>query len=561
LSGRINGPAFAEPIIRRVADRDVDSDAAKPGETSVLGGGEFHLHRVSGRRRGGLVPLAAELAGRSENLRIQGVIALRRIVHLHERLGAFINGPITIVIDPIGGLDGTRMDRGVGIDAVGVVGHVTRGLGGGHGRSRTALAVTVVIPVYIIRQRCCVLIDTPITIIVDVVVGLSDARMDSSIGVVAVAGLAYISSGRLRATRYRCRTVDTVAIAIGVAIPVGGGDAFVDSTDTVVVDTITNLDSAWVDRGLGVIAVAVTRDVPRRLQTSRLHTASAACPITIAIAIAIPDGDRGTVLVNAAIAVVVDAVTLLDGARIDAGFGVIAVPRDRRPNESRVVRDFGATGRRGSTAGTPVPIVIQILVQRVEGQTFVGAAIAVIVGAVAGLGGAGIDGGIAIIAVHVVVETVVIRVIVGRCRGRGGDWRRRGGRRSGVIAVEIAAVAVLIHTILTDLESTGIGRGIVVVAVDLIGATIAVDVLGLVVVSGSGTGRDGLGGMLTVVDRDIARTTTDRQTGKESDKTGYESQARKLHWNSLRCGGKLIYPSTRQTPGSIFKQAFRHPIF
>ncbi len=224
------------------------------------------------------------------------------------------------------------------------------------------------------------------------------------------------------------------------------------------------------DTRVTVVAVAAVGDVAAGSGASALGEAGVA--VAVAVAIAVPDGRvHRVVLVRAPVAVVVHAVTILGGTRVCAGVTVVTIA---------AVRAVAAGGRAsvGAAAAVTVAVTVGVSVPgggaHDAGVIVVREPVTVVVGAVAGLGSAGIHRGAAIVTVGVVGHVAA-------------GFLTSGGAAAGVaVAVAIVvcvpgartrharivvvgqAVAVVVIAV-ADLAGTGVNGGVTVVAVAVIG--------------------------------------------------------------------------------------------
>jgi hypothetical protein len=226
-----------------------------------------------------------------------------------------------------------------------------------------------------VAVRVDAVVDDEVAVVVLVVAGLGSARKISGIRVVAVAR------------------------AGGPAVAVRVREALVHRAVAVVVGVVAALVRVGADRGVGVVAVAV----------AGRH----------AVAVLVD------VLVHLAVAVLVDAVLAdLVRPRVDgrvlvvAVAGLLHVPFGRRAGQLRAV-----------DVAPAVPVLVGVVraLRLVLVGVLVDLAVAVVVLAVAELGVTGEDGGVGVVAVEQVVDSVV--VAVGAGFGAGGQ--RQGGEREG----------------------------------------------------------------------------------------------------------------------------------
>ena len=281
--------------------------------------------------------------------------------------------------------------------------------------------------------------------------GVGVVAVDTGCGAVAVlivplvhltVAVVVASVADLRRAGMDCRVgVEAVVIGdVAVGVEVERAAPLVHVAVAVVVDRVAGLVGAWVACRVGIVAV-VHRERPVAV---------------VVLAAVVDDG----------VAVVVVAVAGLGRARPGVGVGVVAVLAGV-PTVSvdvghhriaalvdepvavvvhTVVAVLGGARVHGGVVGSAVVRIgeaVAVLVGAAVGT--VGRAVAVVVEAVAGLGRAGMAGGVGVVAVHVAGGTVAV-----------------GVDRTAVVR---HAVAVLIDAIGAQLWRRGVHRGIAVVAV------------------------------------------------------------------------------------------------
>ena len=152
-----------------------------------------------------------------------------------------IDRAVTVVVEAIAELGRGRVDRAVGVVAVGGVGNVAGGLRAGvHGRGGVAVQVRVVVQVPGERVQGARLVDRAVTVVVEAIAQLGGGRVDRAVGVIAVG-------------------------AGGEAVPVGVGVARRPVAVVVVGVGTIGLHGRGIPGGVGVVAVATGGHVPGRL--------------------------------------------------------------------------------------------------------------------------------------------------------------------------------------------------------------------------------------------------------------------------------------------------------
>ena len=250
----------------------------------------------------------------------------------------------------------------------------------------------------------------PRAAIVDPVEGdLRHAGVDRRAGVVAVGAGSGVPAGH-RARRRRAGG-RAVAVAVRVEVVGGGRETVVHHPVAVVVHRVAGLGRGGVNRRARVVAVGGVRHPPGRGRAG----GGGVGRVPVAVAVRVPVERGHHALVDAAIAVVVDAVAGLHGAVEHGGVGVVAVGR----------------------VHLAVPVAVRVRVRGVAAE-------AVLVDAVRGhVGGAGVDPVVLVVAV-----------------GAGGDARHRG-----VVAVAVAVRVRLAHQHGVGPRGTREGVRVAVVAV------------------------------------------------------------------------------------------------
>lgn len=216
---------------------------------------------------------------------------------------------------------------------------------------------------------------------------------------------------------------------------------------TVVVDAVAELGRAVVDLHVGVVAVRVAGDHVERRALARDHRRLVRAAGTVAVRVVVVRGTDLGFLVHRTVAVVVRAVAGLRGAGVDVGRGVVAVG---------VVVDEAAgpiAGAHDDLGGAePVAVRVQVpgglVCRRVVRDT-----IAVVVLAVAALRRAGVNPGLGVLAVGVVVDERRGTVDA----GGDGDGRRRV---AVAIVVRVGVPLVALAGDLVGLRGGSVGGSI-----------------------------------------------------------------------------------------------------
>ena len=395
-----------------------------------------------------------------------------------------VDDAIAVVIDSIHDFRRIRVDRCIGVIAVGVtfdvpVGLVDCRLQTRH-RIRAPRGITEGVPVTIDTHENQILIDTAIAVIVCAVARLRCARIHAHTRVIAIRVVHHVSSrSRTRIVRH-----GSIAVAIAVVVQVERElYAFIRSAVAVVVHAVARLGRSGVNRTARVVTVRGVNHVPSRYSAAGTGRA---CAVPVPIAVVVQVVSDAEAVVHHAIAVVVVAVANLGFARIQTGITVIAIIADLvaigivvavvrgartvvvlpvAPFDvpgvdvvvrvvtvrgvCRVARRLRAVGDADGCVAVAIVVRITVPIQRIHG-TVVHAAIAVVVHAVADLELARVDARVAVVAVRVV---------------RRGTRRRpvaraaRHGRIPVPVAIRVrvvaredqpfvrAAVAVVVHIV------------------------------------------------------------------------------------------------------------------
>lgn len=176
------------------------------------------------------------------------------------------------------------------------------------------------------------------------------------------------------------------------------GTILVDRAVAVVVRVVADLGGTGVDAGVGVVAIVGVGDVALGLGAG---AGGEVPPVPIVVDITIPDG--GGILIHLVVAIVVETVADLSGARIGCHYKIIAVRA-----VGHVARGLGA----GCGADGRVTVVVVVIVETPRGglDALVDVAIAVVIDAVADLSGTRMDVGVFVVAVLVTGDAVAVVV-------------------------------------------------------------------------------------------------------------------------------------------------------
>ena len=340
---------------------------------------------------------------------------------------------------------------------------------------------------------------------------LVGTRVGGRVAVVAVGVVGDVAGGLVAVDVGDGGVAEGVTVGVGVPGADVDGVVLVGGAIAVVVDEVALLEGVGVDVGGGVVAVACDLRVPGGQRAGLLGGAA----VTPGVAVEVDVVGGGHVLVDAAVAVVVDLVADLEVAREGLVRGVVAV---------LVVLDVPGGLGAGVHRVLGVAVAVDIGVGVVRGaHVLVDLAVAVVVDEVADLGVARVGLDVAVVAVvavgHVpggglagllgvvgVAEAVAVRVaVVG-----GGD-----------LLVDEAVTVVV--DVVADLGRTRVDGRVVVVAVVFLGEAVLVvvdDVVAGVDVA------DGIVGVVLVV----------AGTGKDQDE-GEEAEGATGHGRHPWCGG------------------------
>ena len=286
-----------------------------------------------------------------------------------------------------------------------------------------------------------------VAIIIATVADFHGRGINGGIGIVTVTGQPHVT-GRLHNGR---GGYGRIAVSVTVQVFIPSGTAFVRITVTVVISTVADFRGGGIDGGIGIIAVTGHGDITGRL-SDRHHGNSGS--VIIAIVVLVPDG---TAFVDTAGTVVVNTVVAhFSHTRIDGRIGIVTV------TGSLHVPGRGVTGI-GRNRRVAVTVSVTVFI---PGDTpFIRIAVTIIVDTVGtDFLGAGINGGIGVIAIQTIVHIP--------------DRLNRGRGRNGGIAVAVAvtvlvpghaafihdAVTIAVHAI-ADFGRARVDGSVAVVAV------------------------------------------------------------------------------------------------
>ena len=309
---------------------------------------------------------------------------------------------VAVVVEAVAELGGAGVDEVAGVVAVRRVGDVAEGVGAGadrRGDIAPLVGVGVAVPDDGIERVG--IVDDDVAVVVDTVAELVGAHKDEGVGVVAVGRRRHVAGLGVAGADAVGRVA--VAIAIAVLEPVAGvgGGRLVRGAVAVIVEAVAELDDARRDGADRVVAVGAVGHEAGGAGAG--HRGLGEVAIAVAVCVAEP-GDRvgGAVLIDRAVAVVVDAVAELRGVRIDSAVAVVAVGGGvcREPLAGVVAIHVGGRVHR-LACGAQEGVVVGVEQAELD-------VVAVLVEAVAHhLGRAGVD------------RRVVVRAIAAECHKAG----------------------------------------------------------------------------------------------------------------------------------------------
>jgi len=213
-----------------------------------------------------------------------------------------------------------------------------------------------------------------------------------------------------------------VAVAVRVRVPAGLDRVSVDLPIAVVVDAVTDLGGAGVNRNNVVVAVGAQLHVARGLRAVVYDIGTVA--VAVAVLVAVERLSRST---SVAVAVVINKITLLERARVDRLVTVVTVGGVVHVRLRHVMPDDRAiTGSYDTNSGAvTVVIIIGVPLEFTSGPRLIDQTIAVVVDVVAGLDRTRLRAGEVVVAVGVVSDVVA-------------------GHEAGVLRAPLVAVAVVV---------------------------------------------------------------------------------------------------------------------
>ena len=370
-----------------------------------------------------------------------------------------VHGCVAVVVQSVADLGGVGVGRSHRVVAVTGQRHVTVGPLTGVGRraqQAPAIVVGIGIPDLAVDR---VFIHSAIAVVIAAVAQLGRQGIDLLAVVVAVEAVGHEALGLLAGQAL----VSGVAEAVLVPIPVPGGGvggARIHGAVAVVVHAVAALDGGGVHGGIAVVAVTTVGGPAAGLGALIEHARGVTEAVSVQVLV--PAGGVGcVVLVGLRVAVVVDAVTQLGGARVRRRAGVVAVVGAGGPARGQVAGGEGLVGH-----AVAVQVGVDVPGQSVGG-VLVHAAVAVVVRAIAGLEGRGVASRIGVVAVATVGEPAL-----GGLAGQGADGRVAEAVQVTVLVPGGAPLRVLVHGTITVVVETvaqlivaRVAGGVVVVAV------------------------------------------------------------------------------------------------
>ena len=238
---------------------------------------------------------------------------------------SFVDGGVAVVVDGVADLGGAGVDGGEEVVAVGVVGDEAGG-STVTGRFRIgAVAVAIAVAVRVPGGKGQALVDLAVAVVIHAVADFGGAGVDGDVGVVAVGAVGDVAFGRRAGGN---GNID-VPITVRIRVPVEGVELNstvrgVDEQVTVVVDGVADLGGAGVDGGEEVVAVGAVGDVAFGRGAGEHHHIG----VAVAVIVIVHEESARDVLIDVAIAVVVEAVAFFGGIGIGLDVIVVAVAVD-----------------------------------------------------------------------------------------------------------------------------------------------------------------------------------------------------------------------------------------
>jgi len=387
---------------------------------------------------------------------------------------------------PSGGVDGTVVDHTITVVILPVA-----ELGGAWEGVRIDV-VAFFASGETIGIRVCEASGTVAVVVVRVgAVGLIGTRVEPGVRIVTITAVLNVACGLIAGDHGF--GIAAVVVMIAVEVPSGHVDCIVliRGTVTIVVHTVAVLGSTRIGAGIDVIAVGGVSHVTAR------HVAGddgvGAVAKAIMIHVDVPGGGVDSITaINGTVAVVIQTVADLVGVGVDRRVEIVTVS------------GIGHIARGGRTVPNlrqripeGIPVVVQIPVGHVIG-IHVRVAVAIVIKAIADLGGVGVDTRIGVITV-----TVHNRVARGHFAGRGGD-----------VGTEAVAVRVLVPG--GDIGSVVVDHVVAVVVETITNFLVAREDVGLGIVAVGGVGDvvhrglTGLDGLVHVAEVVAVRVLVER---------------------------------------------------
>jgi hypothetical protein len=229
------------------------------------------------------------------------------------------------------------------------------------------------------HRRVLTLVRLSVTVVIRAIAELGDAGVHTCVQIVAVARCAADVGARGSA-----QTLDLILETVGVTVLIEPirrttfGADLIGRPVTVVIDRVADLLDTRIHVQVEVVAVAELR---RPACAALAETLAVELqPVLIEVIIAVLDhAIHRPLLVDLTIAIVVEAITVFSGARVDARDQLVAIAARRHPTR---------TGALASARWKSLTVAIPVRVQeevRALGRLFVDLSIAVVVQTIADL--------------------------------------------------------------------------------------------------------------------------------------------------------------------------------
>ena len=334
---------------------------------------------------------SADIAGSGTPIGVVSPVgAVGRVVQRHQRgvVGVrrpFVRLAIAVVVEAVAEFGRARVAGGAIVVAVVAVRNITAWRKAGlHRVGGIAVAVAVCVGVETEQHA---FVRQAVAVIVQVVTDFGRAWVDGATCdrmVVAVGAVGNITAWR-RAGLHRGRSI---AVAVAICVGVEAEQyALVRLAVAVVVFAVADFSGAGVASGAVVVAVGVVGHITawRRAGLDR------GGGVAVAIAVRVSIEAEQQAFVRLPVAVVVFAVADFGGAGVTSGADVVAVG---------VVGNITVWRRAGLHRVAYRAVAVAVIVG-VEGDrhAFVRLAVAVVVNTIADFGGAGVDGGVAVVTI------------------------------------------------------------------------------------------------------------------------------------------------------------------